>query len=137
MSRWYLYPMLPPRNFTKKNRDGRLRSPVHRKFVAQHLCILWEHKDCEGPVECCHARDVAPRGHGGGKPDDIYCFSACRKHHRESEKRETDWGRENEVDVLKLCLEFALASPDRLIKNVAAPRYNFSSADRIEDHPHG
>ena len=108
--------MLPPRNFTKKSRDGRVRSAAHRKFVAQHLCILWERKDCIGAVDCCHARDVAPRGHGGGKPDDIYCFSACRKHHRESEKRETDWGRENGVDVLAVCIEFAAASPDRAIR---------------------
>lgn len=111
--------MLPPRNFEKKGRDGRLRSAIHRRFVAQYLCILWEHKNCAGPVECCHARDVAPRGHGGGKPDDTYCYSACRKHHREAEKRELEWERENGVDVLAMCLEFATASPDKAIRKAA------------------
>lgn len=116
---------LPPRSNAKKGRDGRLRSAAHRKFVGQHLCILWERKDCAGPVDCCHARDVAPRGHGGGKPDDTYCVAMCRKHHRESEKRESTWGQENGVDVLALCLEFAAASPDRLIRN----------AVKVEAHP--
>jgi hypothetical protein len=108
---------LPPRSFTKKGRDGRLRSPAHRKFVAQHLCILWDRKDCARRVDCCHARDVAPRGHGGGKPDDIYCVAMCRKHHRESEKREIAWGVANGISVLALCYEFALASPDRVIRD--------------------
>ena len=111
--------MIPPRSFAKKGRDTGLRSPAHRKFVAQHLCLMWERKECDGPVECCHARDVAPRGHGGGKPSDVWCVSLCRRHHRESEKRETDWGRENGIDVYKMCLEYADGSPDRAIREAA------------------
>lgn len=122
---------LPPRNFDKKGRDGRLRSPAHRRFVQQHLCILWEQKSCAGPVDCCHARDVAPRGHGGGKPDDTYCYSACRKHHREAEKRELEWGLENGIDVLAMCLKFAKASPDKAIRKAA---YDFAQADREGMH---
>jgi len=110
---------LPPRNYEKKGRDGRLRSAPHRKFVGQHLCIAHARGDCAGRVDCCHARDVAPRGHGGGKPDDVFCVSLCRHHHRESEKREEAWGRENGIDVLALCLEFAAASPDKAIREAA------------------
>jgi hypothetical protein len=80
---------------------------------------MWERGGCAGPIECCHARDVAPRGHGGGKPDDTFTVAMCRRHHRESEKREHDWGKENGVDVLAACLEFAAASPDRLIREAA------------------
>lgn len=113
--------MLPPRSYTKKGRDGRLRSPLHRKFVAQHLCIMWNAAtDCAGPVECCHNRDEAPRNQRhGGKPDDTFCYSACRKHHSEAEKRERDFGQENGINVFALCLEFAAASPDRAIREAA------------------
>ena len=108
---------LPPRSYAKKGRDVGLRSPAHRKFVGQHLCILWERKDCEGPVDCCHARDIAPRT--GGKPGDQWCVAMCRKHHRESEKNEHAWGYDNGVDVEAMCLEFATLSPDRAIREAA------------------
>lgn len=112
--------MIPPPNpDRRRGRDKGLRSPTHRKFVASRLCIAWERKDCSGPIDCCHARDIAPRGHGGGKPDDLWCAPMCRKHHRESEKRETDWGREMQIDVRAACLEMALASPDKRIRDAA------------------
>ena len=111
--------ILPPRNFAKRGRDNRLRSPSHLAFVRKHLCVLWETGDCHGKVEACHARDVAPLGHGGAKPDDTYTFSACSRHHRESEKREGAWGWEHGIDVLALCLEFASKSPDAAIRAAA------------------
>jgi hypothetical protein len=110
---------LPPRNFTKSNRDGRLRSPSHLAAVRKFLCIAFERKECEGKIEACHVRDVAPLGHGGAKPDDTFVVAMCRRHHRESEKREGAWGREMGLDVLALALEFASQSPDRLIREAA------------------
>jgi hypothetical protein len=111
--------MLPPRNYEKRGRDGRLRSAKHLAAVRKYLCIAYERKECEGPVEACHVRDVAPLGHGGAKPDDTYVVSMCRKHHRESEKREGAWGREMGLDVLALALEFASKSPDPAIRAAA------------------
>ena len=110
---------LPPRNYAKRNRDGRLRSPSHLAFVRKHLCAAWARKECEGKIEAAHVRDVAPHGHGGGKPDDTYVIGLCRRHHRESEKREGEWGREMGIDVLALALEFAAASPDPAIRAAA------------------
>ena len=111
---------LPPRSFAPRNRANRLRSPAHRKFVASHLCIAYHFGVCAGRVDCCHARDVAPREQRhGGKPDDTFTVSMCRKHHQESEKRELDWGRENGLDVLAMCLEFAGNSPDKAIRDAA------------------
>lgn len=111
---------LPPRNYEKRGRDNRLRSDSHKRFVRSHLCIAHAQGDCVGPVEFCHARDIAPGGHGGGgKPDDTFGFSACRRHHAESEKRERAWGAENGIDIEKIVLEFAAASPDRAIKEAA------------------
>lgn len=110
---------LPPRNFMKKGRDNRLRSPLHRKFVGQHLCVAHASGDCAGKIDCCHCRDIAPNGHGGAKPDDLWCVSLCRYHHRLSEKNEEAWGRANGIDFRALCLEFALASPDKRINEAA------------------
>ncbi len=110
---------LPPRNFAKRGRDKGLRSASHRLFVRVHLCIAWKRMECEGKVDCCHVRDVAPNGHGGGKPDDVFTVSMCRRHHRESEKREAEWGREYGLDVLALALEFAEQSPDKAIRRAA------------------
>jgi hypothetical protein len=110
---------LPPVNHEKRGRDNRLRSPQHLAFIRKRLCIAWERKECEGKVEAAHCRDIAPHGHGGGKPDDLWACGMCRRHHRESEKRETEWGIEMGLDVRALCLEYALASPDRRIKEAA------------------
>ena len=110
---------LPPRNFAKRGRDNRLRSQAHRRFVSSHACIAHEHGACDGKIECCHVRDVAPNGHGGAKPDDTFCVSMCRKHHAASEKREGPWGANMGLDVLALALEFAAASPDKAIRAAA------------------
>lgn len=113
---------LPPRSFAKRNRDGRLRSPAHLAFVRKHLCIAWASRSaglCEGKIEACHVRDVAPLGHGGAKPDDTYTVSMCRYHHQMSEKREGQWGQSHNLDVLALALEFAAASPDKAIREAA------------------
>lgn len=88
-------------------------------WVKKHLCIAYHFGDCRGRIACCHARDIAPRGHGGGKPSDEWTFSACDKHHAESEKREQAWGEENGIDVRAICLEFAAKSPDKAIKDAA------------------
>ena len=117
---------LPPRNFEKRGRDGRLRSPKHLAFVRQHLCVAFERGWCEGKSEAAHVRDVAPLGHGGAKPDDTFTVSMCRRHHRESEKREGAWGKEMGLDVLALALEFAAKSPDRAIRE-AAKAYRVSA----------
>ena len=122
---------LPPRNYTpnRKGRDHALRSPVHRKFVASHLCVCHKEGACQGPIDCCHARDVAPRS--GGKPSDVFCFSACRKHHNESEKREHAFGLEHGIDILLLCLEFAAASPDKTVKTEVARMIDEMKARKV------
>ena len=111
--------MIPPPNYEKRNRDNRLRSPTHLAWIRKRLCIAWERKDCEGRIEVAHCRDVAPNGHAGAKPDDVWCVGMCRKHHRESEKRESAWGAEMGIDMRAACLEYAAASPDRAIKEAA------------------
>ena len=111
---------LPPLSFQKRGRDGRLRSAKHLASVRKYLCIAWERRECEGPIEVCHVRDVAPLGHGGAKPSDQFTVSMCRKHHRESEKREGAWGKEMGLDVLALAIEFASKSPDKAIRAAAA-----------------
>jgi hypothetical protein len=110
--------LIPPRNPNqKRGHDNAYRSKRHRDFVASRLCIAWERHECQGRIDCCHARDIAPRGHGGGKPSDAWCYPACRfKHHREAEKREFDWSRETGLDVAQMCVELAEASPDRAIR---------------------
>ncbi len=111
--------LLPRLGYVKKGRDGKLRSPVHLEFVRRHLCVIWDKHTCFGKIAACHARDVAPRGHGGGKPDDLYVFSACVVAHRESEKREVAFGEKYGIDVLAICLEFGSQSPDRRIREAA------------------
>jgi hypothetical protein len=109
--------MLPPVNReTQVDKNGVIKSQKHHAWVRTRLCIAWERKECEGPVECCHARDIAPRGHGGGKPSSVFCVAMCRKHHRQSEKREKAWGDEFGIDVEVCCMEFAAASPDFRVK---------------------
>ncbi|MDE2097126.1 MAG: hypothetical protein KGL39_07760 [Patescibacteria group bacterium] len=108
--------MLPPPNYAKRGRDNRLRSPAHLAFVRKRLCIAWEHGNCYGRIEAAHCRDIAPNGHGGGKPDDCWVISVCTKHHRESEKRERAWGAEYSIDVAAACIEYAAASPDRAVR---------------------
>ena len=110
---------LPPRNYAKRGRDGRLRSAKHLAFVRKHLCINWAKKDCAGKIQACHVRDVAPLGHGGAKPSDQFTVSLCARHHRESEKREGAWGAQMGLDVLALAIEFASHSPDPAIKAAA------------------
>jgi hypothetical protein len=111
---------LPPRlGYVKKGRDGKLRSKRHIDFVRTFDCILSHEHACSGRIEVCHCRDVAPRGHGGGKPDDYFVVSMCQRHHRLSEKREVEFGRVHSIDILALCLEFAEASPDKAIREAA------------------
>ncbi len=112
---------IPPPNYAKRGRDNRLRSPSHLAWVRKRLCIAWRSGDlCEGRIEAAHCRDVAPRGHSGAKPDDLWCVSMCQKHHRQSEKRERAWGEEMGIDVRTMCLEYAMASPDARIRTAAA-----------------
>lgn len=71
------------------------------------------------------------------KPSDVWCFGACRKHHRESEKREAEFGKEHGLDLYSLCLEYAAQSPDKAIKEAAKhyaralPPYTQSSAPAL------
>ena len=109
----------------------RAKPPNHRKFVARHLCIAYHLGNCYGRIACCHARDIAPRGHGGSKPSDEWTFSACDRHHKNSEKRERAWGRENDIDIEVLCMEFAAASPDRRIKQAAMEYMKAEKAKRV------
>lgn len=111
---------LPPRNYTKRNRDGRLRSPRHLAFVRKHLCVAWERETCYGKVQAAHLRDLVPNGHGGGKPDDFFTVSMCWFHHQDAEKREREWQAEYGLDLMALALEFASKSPDPRIKAAAA-----------------
>lgn len=111
---------IPPRNFAKRGRDKGTRCQQHRAWIRKHLCIAWARHECEGRVECCHVRDVAPNGHGGGKPGDEWSVGMCRRHHRESEKREEAWGQEMGIDVRALAIEYAQRSPSRKIREAMA-----------------
>lgn len=123
---------LPPRNFAKRGRDGRLRSPQHLAFVRSHLCVahdtLWP-TPCYGKISAAHLRDLAPLGHGGPKPSDNWCVSMCLRHHRESEKREQAWQAERRLDLMALALEFAAKSPDPRVRE-AAKEYRESLLQR-------
>lgn len=126
---------LPPRNFAKRGRDGRLRSPQHLAFVRSHLCVAWEaayragHSSCYGKVEAAHLRDLAPLGHGGPKPADLFTIALCARYHRESEKREQAWQAERRLDLMALALEFAAKSPDPRVRE-AAKEYRESLLQR-------
>ena len=121
----------PPNTETHTNKNGKINSPAHRKFVRSRLCLMWERKDCEGPVDCAHFRDIAPRGHGGGKPSDLWVGPMCRKHHAASEKREAAFGRDNGIDFVVACMELAAASPDRRIKQAAMEYMKAEKAKRV------
>ena len=113
---------LPPMNWdARSGRESpdKIRSQVHKNWIRKHLCLAWKFQDCNGPIEAAHCRDVAPRGHGGGKPSDSWCAPFCRKHHGEAEKREKAWGDENGIDVAAQCKGLAAQSPDRRIRDAA------------------
>lgn len=112
--------MLPPRNYAPRNRSDRLRSKSHRDFVRRHLCLAWQRKECAGPVDCCHARDLVPyHQRHGAKPDECWCYPAYRKHHREVEKREGAFSLEYGISVREICLGLAAQSPDKAIREAA------------------
>lgn len=113
---------LPPMNYESRGGRSAVRSKKHRDFVKKHLCILFERKDCSGPVDVAHCRDVVEfneRGGMGAKPSDVFTVSLCRKHHREAEKRERAFGAEYGIDMRAKCLEFATVSPDKAIRDAA------------------
>lgn len=131
---------LPPRNFAKRNRDGRLRSPQHLAWVRGYACVAqlslqFGNKPenfkipCNGRIEACHLRDLAPLGHGGPKPPDAYVCPMCRAHHQESEKRERRWQEDYGLDLMALALEFAAKSPDPRVRE-AAKEYRESLLQR-------
>jgi hypothetical protein len=126
--------MLPPLDLESVlTHGGKIRSKIHRNFVLQHLCIAWERKECRGDKDFCHAKDIAPSGHGTGKPSDEWGFVACRFHHDESEKREVAWGREMGIDVGQSCVEFAQASKDmRVRKRVPAMKDHLARMRELE-----
>src|ERR1700689_2107263 len=110
---------LPPINLeTTSDKNGKIRSPVHRKFLLRFLCIAGFQGNCQGRIACTQARDIAPRGHGGGKPSDEWCCPQCDFHHKQSEKKEFTWGQETGVDVGEQCIEFAEKSPDLRIRRM-------------------
>lgn len=113
---------LPPMNYESRGTRNAVRSKKHRDWIKKHLCILFERKDCSGPVDVAHCRDVVEfneRGGMGAKPSDVFTVSLCRKHHRESEKRERAFGAEYGIDMRAKCLEFAKVSPDKAIREAA------------------
>lgn len=107
---------LPPMRHDNGGRDKNLRSKRHTDWVRKHECVAHKLGNCRGRIEVCHARDIAPRGHGAGRPSDSWTFSACSFHHAQSEKREVAWSRETGIDVELACIEFAAASPDLRVK---------------------
>ncbi len=112
---------LPPMNYERRSKDGRVRSAKHRAWIRKHLCILWARQDCEGPIDCCHARTLSPEKIVGlgMKVGDEFTFSACRKHHRESERNEVKYFAAEGINIAEICLEFARKSPDKLIREAA------------------
>ena len=111
--------MIPPRNFSKRSRDLRLRSPDHLRAIRQRLCVLWERKDCEGKVEACHLRSLAPEKGMGNKPSDLWTVGMCRKHHRESQDREREFEERYNIDLINIALEYAEQSRDKRVKTAA------------------
>ena len=110
---------LPPPNFHKRNRDLRLHSPQHLAFIRKRLCAVFFQHDCEGKVEACHLRELSPEKGMGARPSDLFTVGMCRRHHRESEKRERDFQAEHGVDLLSMALDYGEASPDKRVKTAA------------------
>jgi hypothetical protein len=111
--------MIPPPNYAKRSRDLRLRSPDHLRYIRQRLCVLWAHKDCEGKVEACHLRGLAPEKGMGNKPSDLWTVGMCRKHHRESQDREREFQERYNIDLVNIALEYAEQSRDKRVKAAA------------------
>ena len=110
---------LPPINYQKRGRDDRLRSAKHLAFIRKRLCVAWHLQICQGRVEAAHLRDLAPMGHGGARPDDLFTVGMCGRHHRESEKREAASQQELGLDLMALAIEYGMQSPDPAIKAAA------------------
>lgn len=111
--------MIPPPNFHKRNRDLRLHSPAHLRFIRQRLCAIYFRNECEGKVEACHLRDLSPEKGMGARPSDLFTVGMCRRHHRESEKREREFQAEYDIDLLELALDYGEKSPDKRVKAAA------------------
>jgi len=113
---------LPPRSYARKRRGNGIDSPQHRTWIKTFLCVAWERGECDEfhKIECAHAKDIAPEGHGsGGKVSDLFTFPVCRTHHRASEKRERAWSAETGIDLEALIIEFGSKSPDKAIREAA------------------
>lgn len=118
--------MLPPRNYSRRTRDRRTRSPVHRRYIKTFLCLLWARKECDerAKADCAHI-------HAAGnvavslKPGDEYLVPLCRRHHTEQHnigqpEFERRYAAELEgMTLAQKALEFSRASPDRAIREVA------------------
>jgi len=120
--------MLPPRRFGRQTQDrGPLVSPVHRKFIRTFLCSVWKNDgvcDDRHVVDCAHVRTAANSG-TGIKPSDLYLLPLCRIHHREQHNIgqpafERKYAAElGNMTLTQKAIEFAVASPDRLIREAA------------------
>lgn len=125
--------MIPPANFSKRNRDGRLHSPMHLRFIRQRLCCVWYRQECQGRVEASHLRQLAPEYGMGTKPSDLWCVGACRAHHREMESRDDKFAKEYDIDLIGLALDYAEKSPDKRVKAAASAIRSLMATNPTQD----
>ena len=116
----------PPLRKRKKIKDGRLRSPQHRRWIAVLPCSI---AGCTEPSECAHVR-MGTDGAMGRKPSDSWCVPACRTHHAEQHTygEATFWDH-YQIDALALAERLARMSPDARVRKMAGVRYGRVAED--------
>ena len=64
-------------------------------------------------------RELSPEKGMGARPSDLFTVGMCRRHHRESEKREVEFQTEYDINLLELALDYGEVSPDKRVKAAA------------------
>jgi len=109
---------LPPRRYRQKKNDR--VSDTHRRFVRSHECVLFGNSisecDIDHPTEAAHFRSAANSG-AGLKPGDEFLLPLCRSHHREQHQiGQLAFERRYGISMEAKAMEFAAASPDKIIR---------------------
>lgn len=103
----------------------RIESEKHRKFVAQHWCVV-----CRGAVvwegytvsQCCHVR--IGFNCAGRRPCDSKTVPMCPEHHQsgpdaQHDSNEAEWWERQGIDPFDIAYLLAISSPDAKIREAA------------------
>ena len=121
---------LPPRTFSKRRRDGRIRDANHRKWIRTFACCVPMCNE-EGAIDAHHIKSAEQPTAMGMKPGDDWCVSMCRTHHTVLHQvGEGEFMKRFGVDLVAMAKEFAATSP-------ALKRLRAAPAPSIYSHHKG